>query len=452
MHASNAELLRTVDLAVLGARLRAARLAKDWTQTDLAGEAISVGYVSRIESGTRRPNLRVLTDLASRLEIPVQQLLQGVTAQQYDEVRLGLDYAELALENGEAVDAERQAREQLAVAEAATLNDLADRARYLLARSLESLGDLDGAIDELETLVGSAAGPALISAGIALVRCYKETGDLALAIEVGERLEVRIRAAGLDQCDEGVLFAVNLAGAYIRRGDLHKAARICADAVRRADELSSPRARAGAYWNASLVHAQRGDVSTAAPMASRALALLTEGSDSRNLARLRALLGELQLQMDPPAIDDALMHLSRARAEMVSSSASEVDIAGADIRIAQSYVLAGDADRALETLAFVEESVGGRAPGARAEALVVRGQAYAALGSPDRAHRSYVEAMHVLTAAGADRSVAQLWFELADLLEDAGDLDGARQAYRSAAATSGLTPRRAVTRQVPTGL
>jgi Tfp pilus assembly protein PilF len=46
-----------------------------------------------------------------------------------------------------------------------------------------------------------------------------------------------------------------------------------------------------------------------------------------------------------------------------------------------------------------------------------------------------------LTGAGADRDAAQLWFELADLLEDVGDLDAAREAYRSAAASIGLRSR-----------
>lgn len=452
MHPSNAELLHSVDLKTLGSRVRAARVAKGWTQTELAGEEISVGYVSRIESGSRRPNLAVLTSLASRLGTPIEQLLQGVTARQYDEIRLGLDYAELALESGESMDAERQAQKHLAMAVQASLSDLVVRGRYLYARALEANGDLDGAITQLESLVGDATGATLIAGGIALVRCYKETGDLSLAIEVGERLEARIEELGLGQSDEAVMFAVNVAGAYIRRGDLHKAARVCTLAVERADQLSSSRARAGAYWNASLVHAKRGDIATAAPMASRALALMTEGNDTRNLARLRAMLGELQLQMDPPDIEAARENLERARDEMTSSSASEIDIAGADIRIAQSHLLAGEPEKALELVSLAQQAAGARAADAQAEALVVRGQALAALGHNDRAHQSYVEAMHVLTSAGADRPVAQLWFELADLMEEAGDLDSAREAYRSAAATSGLISRRRVARQIPAGL
>ena len=44
----------------------------------------------------------MLIELARRLDKPVDELLRGVSSTEYDEIRLGLDYAELALENGEA--------------------------------------------------------------------------------------------------------------------------------------------------------------------------------------------------------------------------------------------------------------------------------------------------------------------------------------------------------------
>ena len=72
---------------------------------------------------------------------------------------------------------------------------------------------------------------------------------------------------------------------------------------------------------------------------------------------------------------------------------------------------------------------------------MVRGQALIALSRSEEAHHAFREAVLVLTGAGADRSAAQLWFEIAELLEEVGDFDGARDAYRSAAAASGLTPR-----------
>jgi hypothetical protein len=46
-----------------------------------------------------------------------------------------------------------------------------------------------------------------------------------------------------------------------------------------------------------------------------------------------------------------------------------------------------------------------------------------------------------LTGIGSDRGAAQLWFELAGLLEEVGDFDAARDAYKSAAASAGLRSR-----------
>ena len=56
----------------------------------------------------------------------------------------------------------------------------------------------------------------------------------------------------------------------------------------------------------------------------------------------------------------------------------------------------------------------------------------------------YREAVMLLTSVGADRDAADLWFELAGLLEAVGELDAARDAYRSAAASTGLRARTAI--------
>ena len=56
----------------------------------------------------------------------------------------------------------------------------------------------------------------------------------------------------------------------------------------------------------------------------------------------------------------------------------------------------------------------------------------------------------LLTSVGADRDAADLWFELAGLLEGVGDLDAARVAYRSAAASTGLRARTVIPMSVPT--
>lgn len=442
MDVRDADLLKELDPAELGQRIRAARVAKGWTQTQLAGDDISVGYVSRIESGQRRPNAQTLEDLASRLGVPTEHLLRGVTAREYDEIKLTLDFAELSLETGQFIEAERQARDAVDRASVASQDELVFRGRFIIARALEGQGSIDDAILELEPLVRSRQGGVLrIKAAIALCRCYRESGDYSQAIEVGERVLAQLHSSPLDACDESVQMAVTLAAAYYTRGDTGQAVRICRKAIAKAEGIASPTARAAAYWNASVFESERGSVSNAVAMAERALALMAEGQDSRNLARLRTQVGIMQLELDPPDVAAAHEQLDRAAEELPWSSASPIDIASNDLARARAFMLEGDLDRAEEICRQTFDVANSDSPDTAAHARAVLGQIQVARGDVEAAKVTYRQAVYFLTSAGGDQDVAQLWFDLASLLEDVGDLDAAREAYRSAAASAGLRSR-----------
>jgi tetratricopeptide (TPR) repeat protein len=442
MDVRDADLLKELDPAELGQRIRAARVAKGWTQTQLAGDDISVGYVSRIESGQRRPNSQTLDDLATRLGVPTEHLLRGVTAREYDEIKLTLDFAELSLETGQHLEAETQAREAVERASVASQDELVFRGRFIIARALEGQGNLDDAILELEPLVRSRQGGVLrIKCAIALSRCYRESGDLNQAIEVGERVLAQLSQSPLDSTDESVQMAVTLALAYDYRGDIGQAVRICRKAIDKAETIATPAARAAAYWNASLFEAERGSVSNAVPMAERALALMSEGQDSRNLARLRIHVSTMQLELDPPDLNAAREQSEKAAEELPWCSASPVEIAYNELVRARVCFLDGDLDRAEEICRETFALANSEAPALAAYARSVLGQIMAARGDAEGAKATFRQAVYFLTGAGSDRDAAQLWFELADLLEDIGDLDAARDAYRSAAASTGLRSR-----------
>lgn len=59
----------------VGAKLREARLAKKFTQSQLAGEDFSVSYISAIERGQIHPSLRALEIFANRLGLSSKDLL-----------------------------------------------------------------------------------------------------------------------------------------------------------------------------------------------------------------------------------------------------------------------------------------------------------------------------------------------------------------------------------------
>ncbi len=414
------------------------------TQSDVAGSAISVAYLSRMESGQRRPTAKVLGEIAQRLGVSVDQLLSETMPREIDEIRLTLDYARALARVG------RGARGVEPTSARRSSGSRPHRPTHSTSARGSStpvhtrpLGRTDDALDELESLVGDrgVSGLTRVRAGIALSRVYRESGDLGRAIETGERVLADLAESGLDSCDEAVQLTVTIAAAYFERGDSGHAVRICRAAIAKAEALGSPTARASAYWNASAMQARRGDIHNAAPLAERALALLSEGQDTRNLARLRTELGRLQLALDPPDVERARENLEKAADELDWSSAAPVDRAWTQLGLARARFLAGDLAGSRELSMQVHEISDGHAPLAGAEAKALEGQTYAAEGDMTTAAETYRQAVLLLSAIGADRGAAQLWFDLADLLDEVGQADAARDAYKRAAASTGLRAR-----------
>lgn len=90
---------------LVGQRIKTVRRQRGLSQAQLAHPELSDSYVSLIESGKRTPTPAVLELLAAKLECSLTYLLNGVTAEQLEELELGLRFARMALENGEVEEA-----------------------------------------------------------------------------------------------------------------------------------------------------------------------------------------------------------------------------------------------------------------------------------------------------------------------------------------------------------
>ena len=452
MDTNLAELSKTIDPAILGRRLRNARVAAGLTQTEVAGGDASTAYISRIEAGQRRPDLKLLAQLATRLDTTVEELLVGVTRDRRAELRLELDYAELELSSGNASDALVQSRAILAALPDAGIADIERPARFVEAFALEATGDLDGAILALEELTATPPYDLdWIRGLIALSRCYREVGDLGMAIDVGERAAATIERQGLSGLNEAMQLTLTVAAAYFERGDTAHAVRLCKQTIAKADGLDSPTAKGSAYWNASLMASRQGSLPEALQLAYKAIALFEQGSDTRNLARLRTELANMQLRLDPPEAFEAKENLVRAARELDWSSASPVDKVDNQLGLARANLLLGDADAAAEQSAASYEITRDTAPLSAAEALVLQGQIAASQGRTEEAASIYKEAILQLSGVGADRRAAELWFELGGLFQDVNEPAAAMDAYRRAAASTGLLPRVSLTTAARSG-
>ena len=99
----------------VGEKLRAARIAQNYTQSQLAAPDFSVSYISAIERGQIHPSLRALEILATRLGMTSTQLLpnkpqqeervtivSNLSEHEEDEIELDLLDAQVQIAHGEA--------------------------------------------------------------------------------------------------------------------------------------------------------------------------------------------------------------------------------------------------------------------------------------------------------------------------------------------------------------
>lgn len=436
-----AERSRRIDAAELGRRLRRARVLAGLTQVQVAGPDVSGAYLSRIEDGARRPGFELLCRMSERLGVAVEDLLGESTHDEVVRLQVWLDHAELLLVSGKAAEALESIDSVLAclpdTGPGAELRRPANRVR---AGALEATGDLDGAIVVLEDLTAepSASGDWL-RALIALSRCYRDTGDFGRAIDVGERAAATVSRLGLDGLTEAIQLSVTVAGAYMIKGDLNRAMQMCLRAIEKADKVNSTLGKASAYWNASLIETRNGAHGSALHLARRAMSYYEVSEELRNQARLRAQIATLQLRQDPPDPDGALATLDMAEREMAWSDATSLDQARALLTRARAHFLRGDLPEARRHLDRCHELAPPSAPLIRASIDALASHIAMSEDERDTARSLALSAAATLTAMGADRDAAKLWFEVGTMLVQVGESTAALDAFRRAGASTGLT-------------
>lgn len=426
----------------LGHRIRETRIRRGLSQAQLALPELSDSYVSLIESGKRVPTPDVVRLLARKLGCSASYLSSGIDEDAQDRMRVTLEYAEIALQNGEAAEARDRLTELLADPDLAALPDYARRARWAHALALEATGDLEGA------LRGFAALTAVLSPdydteewirlNIAMSRCHREKGDPTRSVAVAEGAFARVTAKPGPWSDETVKLGATLVGAYLERGDLVSGAQLAERLIAHADEVGSPGARMAAYWEAAIVARYQADFDKAVAYGERALALLGEAADLRNLSRLRGEYGTLVLLADSGDAERARDELQRATREMTATAAGGIDIARCLTELAKAELALNQPRRAADHAAEALDMLGPEPRPATAGALIVLGEARVRLGRAKDAGEVLSRAMTCLRQMEPSREVAENWFSLAELLSETGDEEHRAEAYRHALSCAGL--------------
>ncbi|MER6508186.1 helix-turn-helix transcriptional regulator [Nonomuraea sp. NPDC001636] len=427
--------MTTSDL--VGLRIKTVRRQRGLSQAQLAHPELSDSYVSLIESGKRTPTPAVLELLAQKLDCSLSYLINGVTAEQMEDIELALGYARLALENGEVAEARTRYTELLANNNLTGLTALRQDTEFGLALATQASGDLDGAIAILLRLrEEELSTERRIEIAINLCRSYRESERLTEAVEVAERiLNASARPAWNDLLVE---LGGSLLAAYMERGDLLRARQFAAELLNAADALGTPRSLVAANWMASNTAAITGHPEEALAFAERAMAVQLEHGQPRSIAIMRLALAQRRLKARPHEAAAARDMLRQGVVEHEQTSTSPIERARVRIELGVAEAMTGNLDEAVKQAKAGQELLpySGSALGAEADLLLSR--VYGGVGRMEEARAHVVPVRDWLAPLPDSRRSAATWYATAETMEQLGDADGAVDAYQRALACAGL--------------
>ena len=429
-------------MSTIGTRIRDLRVSKGLTQTAISGDGISSGYVSLIESGKRHPSDRMVREIADRIGVTVEEITrdtkQGpqVDPRLSDHARLDVNFARMALANGSPAEAARIiSRLELDRLD----NPTANEAAATLAQCLEQAGDMVGAVRVLRGLVdrnrSDEAWVAMARAATTLAATLFESGDINAAVEFTRGCLAEIEKVGLAGTDEHLRLGATYMFALFARGDTLSATEVVEGLIKVADRVGTSRARGSVYWNAAIVAHRRGALDEALRLTDRAVGLLGEEDESRDLPRLRMNYAWLLMNQDHPDPVKALCQLELAEKSL---RGSKLEMGVIHTTRGRAYLSLGQNDEAAEHAATALQMLGPSEHVDRTEALILLGDVGVARYEEDLAYESYREAHKVLSGMDPSREVARLWRQLGDSLRRCGDPSGALTAYDASLAIMGL--------------
>ncbi|MEU6406405.1 helix-turn-helix transcriptional regulator [Streptomyces sp. NPDC046985] len=328
-----------------GQRLRALRLGRSLSQAALAGAEMSTGYLSRLESGARPPNARIVRYLAERLGVPLAafepdqgpglaEVLASVTSVPDEDLDEGLTGL---LAKALSADGRRDPA-------------LRWQALWLLARIRGRQGQYEQEfvlLAELSDLAETLRVPELRARAYARrSRCALNLGQVEQAREYAA--DAVAAASGLTLPDQAAAL-LTLVSAEAEAGWLAQA-RAHAEQLCGLAEPAGGAAFTTALWAAATVAIRQGAYAEATKLMDRALENLDSHQDLALWLRLRLASASLQLQIVPPQTDDA-----RAALEHIGPA---LELIGTEVHRQEALVVRahlayeeGDLDRSRELCA-----------------------------------------------------------------------------------------------------
>ena len=427
----------------VGAKLRAARLAKKYTQGQLARPDFSVSYISAIERGQIHPSLRALEIFALRLGISATDLLAmqaaqnakggsaiDATTQSEEEIELQFLEAQILIRQGAA----QQAIIQLRNLTSSTLTPLQEvRLYYLLGWSYFSLALLEEGESVLaRALKLSKNSGEYLSLQILnlLGKIYFSMHNYAQGLEYHQLCLHRLEE---EQQPQDAFFRAqvytNMGLNYIYLDKFDEAIQMFQHALSITRELVTTDQLNAMYWNASRQFAEAKDYYHALLFGHKSLQLHFQQYSDSLRSEIYHYLGRAILRGDQ---QQALDFLEQSLQE-ASVLQDQLSLASLTTNMAEWLLMN---ERAGEAYEYAQRAHGLASPSGdsliAAYALIVLGQVAYAQEAYEAGDGHYMAGLEMLQRLGAQEEFADQSAHYAELLENRGMVQEALTQYKKA--------------------
>lgn len=454
----------------VGERLRAARIAQNYTQGQLASPDFSVSYISAIERGQIHPSLRALEILAGRLGLSSTQLLplrpqqdeeQNVQPpppeREEDEADAALLEVHLLLRQGESAKAlsrleklptKRLKQQQIlyhcyfrgwaylklsllesskTYVEAEKLTAAEKLAKDYLAESEKILTEAEKMAKEIEDHILSLRITNL--RGIA----YNAMGNTEQAMRLHQRCLTLLEEASSQEYVFLAEICTYLADYHLRRDEVDAAESELTKAVSYIAQLNNPQALQAFYWQQSQKYSQTKAFELAARFAYKCFYLQQEAASKAQQSMLLYYLGQSLIQGNQQRAGAYLADaLQQQRIQQDPLSFATVSMHKAQWHIGRKEL--DEADRYAQRACDVTESLGDSL--IAAEVYLTLGQIEYALQRYASGDTHFVKGLEMLERIGSTEELSQQSVRYAELLEQRGMAREAFTYFRRAFQTS----------------
>lgn len=421
-------VMTTVD--TFGARLRSVRQSAGLSQAEAGGDQYSASYISHLESGRRQPTDEVITHLAIRLGVGLDELV-ATDQQAYasGSAATALLVADSALREAQRIgDPELICARATEVATQAVRSRRADlwwHAECCRLHALVALGSYRMVCD-----VGTVLARHPITHGSAqlecevlaqLARAHRAMGELEAAIGVTTRANGLASAHEVQPAVQVEVLNVHIA-ALMDSGQVTAAAESTVTLRELRDLVESPQTRAQVAWVLGNVAFLTGDTAGGLAEHEQAMELFRPEVDLSLWARFRQASARMRLDA---GLTEGVAELIDAAAAALSLVGSPADRANLEMVRAAQALAQGDAQSAVTLCDGVLEGDTALSPQSSADLYVLRHRAFIALDETALARESLRSAAELYEEAGAWQRAVTVWRTRADLEDDPVALDQA---------------------------